>query len=340
MRKCRISDFRRTVSVFALFLCLCLIAAFFAPAAFADNDTLPYDLAAVISNLGNLGAMEAMSQWDNLAAVSVGHGSSGVFVLGLREDGTVLAAGNNDRGQCDVEEWSDITEISAGKGFALGLKRDGTALCAGFSDYDLTELESWENLCNIAAGECFALGVTQSGQQLFAGCGEFDINLWFSADTENKVWENKEEEMDFWSSLSGVCTAGDNILAMDTLGQLRYFGFTPVGDMPEFQKTVADYEVSLYNGAVLFNDGTALVWGDNSCGQCPSFELSGISQLSLGAEHSVFLRDDGTVFACGSNEFGQRDVSDWQNIVYVEAGDTCTLGITQEGKLLAAGVIR
>ena len=334
MRKCAVFELKHTVSILALFLCLCFLASFFAPAAFAADKGLDFDLISVINSLGT---MEILGTWDNLVSVSVS--VNGDFVLGLKDDGTVLAAGRNDRGQCNVSDWSDITKISAGNAYSLGLKSDGTALCAGIPDYDLTGISHWENLRDIDAGSCFAIGASNSGEQLFAGCGEFDINLWFQADTADKVWENKEDEIRFWNSLAAVRTAGDNILALDSNGELRYFGFTAVGDMPEFTKTIADFDVSHYNGAVLFDDGTALVWGDNSHGQCPSFEPNGISQLSLGASHSVFLRSDGTVFACGNNDFGQRDVSHWQNVCFIEAGDTCTLGITQDGELLVAGTI-
>jgi len=32
----------------------------------------------------------------------------GFYVYGIRSDGTVLAAGRNDYGYCDVSHWTDI----------------------------------------------------------------------------------------------------------------------------------------------------------------------------------------------------------------------------------------
>ncbi len=47
----------------------------------------------------------------------------------LREDGSVLAAGDNSCGQCDVEEWKDIVDIAAGDFFTAGYEvLDGPAL--------------------------------------------------------------------------------------------------------------------------------------------------------------------------------------------------------------------
>lgn len=337
MLKRRVFSFGRTVS---LTLFLCLVTAIFAPAAFADEAVVPFDLTNAISKFGNIAVMETVSCWDDLVSVSVSSGPSGDFVLGLKSDGSVVAAGDNDNGQCNVEQWQDITRISAGNGISVGLKADGSAICAGFSDYDLSCVEQWEKLKEIDSGASFVLGIDEDGRQHFAGFGEFNIDLWFQADTANKVWEDKDDEIRFWNDLRAVRAGGENILGMDSRGELRYFGFTQVRELPEFEKTIADFDVSRNNGAVLFTDGTAQVWGDNSCGQCPDSQPEGITQVALGAEHSVFLRDDGRVFACGSNDYGQRDVANWENIVFVEAGDTCTLGITQDGRLMIAGVLR
>lgn len=45
---------------------------------------------------------------------------------GLRNDGTVVAVGNNEKGQCDVSGWTDIVEIAAsGMGDVYGVKKMG-----------------------------------------------------------------------------------------------------------------------------------------------------------------------------------------------------------------------
>lgn len=49
-------------------------------------------------------------------------------VLGLRADGTVVAAGPNEAGCGDVEDWCDIVDIAAGEYFSVGLKSDGTII--------------------------------------------------------------------------------------------------------------------------------------------------------------------------------------------------------------------
>jgi len=51
--------------------------------------------------------------------------------VGLRSDGTVVAVGFDDLGQCDVGGWTDIVQIAAGYYHTVGLKADGTVIAAG-----------------------------------------------------------------------------------------------------------------------------------------------------------------------------------------------------------------
>ena len=81
--------------------------------------------------------------WSNITAVSVSPRRGG-HVVGLRSDGTVVASGANDYGQCNVSAWTDVISIAAGNTFTVGVRSDGTMLYAGSSDkIDLSELRYW-----------------------------------------------------------------------------------------------------------------------------------------------------------------------------------------------------
>ena len=43
--------------------------------------------------------------------------------VALKNDGTVVAMGQNTEGQCNVNEWEDIVAVSAGYWNTIGLKR-------------------------------------------------------------------------------------------------------------------------------------------------------------------------------------------------------------------------
>lgn len=65
--------------------------------------------------------------WSNVSDIAVGES----HVAGLLSDGTVIAAGSNHAGQCDVEEWKDIVYLAAGSNCTLGITADGELKMAG-----------------------------------------------------------------------------------------------------------------------------------------------------------------------------------------------------------------
>ena len=67
------------------------------------------------------------------------------------------------------------------------------------------------------------------------------------------------------------------------------------------------------------------------------YSWTDMKQVAMGAAHSVGLREDGTVAATGDNTYGQCDVEEWNNIVFIDASENCTIGITEDGTLMMAG---
>ncbi|MCX5991283.1 MAG: PKD domain-containing protein [Chloroflexi bacterium] len=59
--------------------------------------------------------------------------------VGLKSDGTVVAVGYNQFGQCNVGSWSGIQQVAAGYDYTVGLKSDGTVVAAGLE----IELAKW-----------------------------------------------------------------------------------------------------------------------------------------------------------------------------------------------------
>lgn len=68
-----------------------------------------------------------VSGWSNIVAIS----ASDTNVIGLRSDGTVVASGNNDFGQCNVGSWRNIIKVCAGMNCTIGLTADGRLMYAG-----------------------------------------------------------------------------------------------------------------------------------------------------------------------------------------------------------------
>lgn len=84
-------------------------------------------------------------------------------------------------------------------------------------------------------------------------------------------------------------------------------------------------------------DGTVVACGVNGEGQCNVTNWNHIVDVFAGNYHTVGLRSDGTVVAVGNNEYGQCDVSEWTNIIDIAAGEYTTYGLRSNGTVICAG---
>lgn len=85
---------------------------------------------------------ETCQSWDDIISIS----SGGDYILGLKADGTVVAEGNNNCGQCEVYDWKDIIAVFAGDGVAYGIKEDGTIVATALADHsELEKIKLFDN---------------------------------------------------------------------------------------------------------------------------------------------------------------------------------------------------
>ncbi len=117
--------------------------------------------------------------WDDIApkntVAAVNH------TVGLKADGTVVAVGDNDFGQCDVSDWVDIVSIAAGSDHTVGLKADGTVVAVGDNDYDQCDVSDWADIVSIAAGVWHTVGLKADGTVVAVGdngYGQCDVSDW------------------------------------------------------------------------------------------------------------------------------------------------------------------
>ena len=256
----------------------------------------------------------------------------------LRSNGTVVACGANDAGQCDIPELPSglsYTQVSAGAEFTALLRCDGNVVVCGSGNgcvFEIPPLSAGLFYVRIAAGDCHLVLLRSDGKLLAVG-------------------ENWFQQLD-------VPEVADMDLAHDLL----------CGDRPYFTDIVA----GAYHSVALKSDGSAVAWGRNDDGQCdvPPLSKDGLvwytsaaagmfhtlllksngdavafgdsesaaenavavpnlpagvffTQVACGAEHSIFLRSDGLLEATGSNdEWGQCEVPSgfWDSVVVAAGG--------------------
>ena len=107
--------------------------------------------------------------------------ASNHHTVGLRSDGTVVAAGSNSYGQCNVDEWSNIARIAAGAHHTVGLKKNGTVVAAGSNSYGQCNVNGWNNIAEIATGRYHTVGLRADGTVVATGSnsyGQCNVNGW------------------------------------------------------------------------------------------------------------------------------------------------------------------
>lgn len=122
------------------------------------------------------------SDWTDIIAVAAGGGYSpsdgNGHTVGLRKDGRVVAVGDNQFGQCNVDEWSDIVAVAAGDWHTVGLKSDGTVLITGnrpgAGGDSSKAISEWSDIVAVAAGTGYTLGLKRDGTVVSAGYNRQD----------------------------------------------------------------------------------------------------------------------------------------------------------------------
>ena len=103
------------------------------------------------------------------------------FTVGLKADGTVVAVGDNDYGQCNVKDWKDIVAVAAGGFHTVGLKADGTVVAVGDNEYGQCDVSDWKDIVAVAAGDCHTVGLKADGTVVAVGdnkYGRCDVSDW------------------------------------------------------------------------------------------------------------------------------------------------------------------
>ncbi len=240
--------------------------------------------------------------------------------VAVREDGTVLAAGDNSFGQCDVQNWRNIVAVSAGAYFTIGLRADGTVVAVGDNSCGQCDVAKWTNVKSIAAGDYDTLAVAKDGTVLF--CGSHNYTDTLSANDAVEV---------FAGAYQGACRLEDGSLITSNLSSATSQEPVSVALAPALAvHLLADGTLSSkFDRIPQWEDIIAVaansrgIVGVTSEGKVRSFFFresdtvefdtgdDRIVAVSAGGGHYLLLDAEGKVYAFGDNSSGQCDVQDW-----------------------------
>jgi len=206
--------------------------------------------------------------------------SAGIWgSLALRSDGTIAAWGNNNRGQTNIPpELTNVVAVAAGGYHNLALKSDGTIVAWGQNDSGQTNVPAGlANVVAVEAGDYSSLALTADGRVVAWG-------------------NNGNGQTNVPGNLS-------NVVAI-AAGRIHCIG--------------------------LKSDGTVAVWGETNSyglGNIPA-AATNIVAVGAGYGHCLVLRDDGTVIAWGYPYNGETTIpTGLQNVTTIAAGSFHNLAL-------------
>ena len=261
-------------------------------------------------------AMDAARDGVSIARVAAGYRHT----VGLKQDGTVLATGDNSRGQCDVSNWTDIIQVAAGAMHTVGLRLDGTVVAVGDNTFGECEVSGWSDVTAVAANTCGTFGLRRDGTVLATGTFRDAVSGWRDASEiaagsysagcvhgqGSMQCTHKGAQLDLSAAVSGLSVCGAVSAGLDASGALICSEETA----PKWTdlRCVCVTQTGLLG---VTRDGRALSYRfRDGAEERLSIEGSAL-EIAGGGTHCVVLTDRGRAFAFGDNESGQCNVGDW-----------------------------
>jgi tetratricopeptide (TPR) repeat protein len=223
--------------------------------------------------------------------------------VGLRSDGTVVAAGWNKYGQCDVSGWTDVVAVSAGYGHTVGLRSDGTVVAVGYNDGGQCDVSGWRDIVAVSAGTRHTVGLRSDGTVVA------------TKHTGDQKYNYGQCEVSGWTDIVAVSAGEYHTVGLRADGTVVAVGWNDNGQCEVSGWTdIVAVSAGWGHTVGLQSDGSVVAVGWNNNGQCDVSGWENVVAVSAGYRHTVGLRADGTVVAVGDNGYGQCDVSGWKNI--------------------------
>ena len=230
------------------------------------------------------------------------YGHSTQYMLGLKADGTVIATGDNNWGQCDVSGWTDIVAIATGSftgknthSYPIEPRAIGDAI------FDTAQTES----------HYYSVGIKADGTVVTAG----------------KIPESWD--LSGWTDIIKVSISGEHMAGLRSDGTVISTQY----DASDWE-TITDIHAGPYHLLGLRANGTVAAMGNVYIyGHLDVEEWTDITAISATDRITVGLKADGTVLVDGQYEsVTQHKVSSWTDIVAIGTSPTAmTYGLKADG---------
>jgi T5SS/PEP-CTERM-associated repeat protein len=270
----------------------------------------------------------------HLASQVVALAGGDANTVALRSDGTLVAWGSNEGGQCNipadlglVKVVAGVNTIAAGHYHTVAVRSNGTVAAWGRNTFGQCDVPGDVSaVLSVAAGEGHSLALREGG--IVSGWGRNDYG---QAAVPGDL-----------GPASMVAAGTFHSLAVLSDGTVRCWGWNGFGQSvpPKGLSGVTRVAGGQLHSVALRSDGTVRSWGDNTYGQSteqPS--LVDAVAVSAGALHTVALRSNGQVVGWGFNGYGQLTQPTVVGVVSsVVAGGNHTVVARADGTVLGWGL--
>jgi alpha-tubulin suppressor-like RCC1 family protein len=220
--------------------------------------------------------------------------------LAIRSNGSLVAWGWNDDGQCNVPEGNDFIALTGGTRHSIALKSDGSL--AGWGDNSIGQIDvpAGNDFVAIAAGDYHNLAITTDG--LIVGWGGW-----------NDFGECDAPEPNVGTIYVAVSAGRYHSLALQSDGRIRAWGDNQNGQTRIYQAAGYDHEAVAaswdYNFLLLLDD-ELISWGGGDWFEpgLPDYHYrppdeNDFVAIAAGTVHIAALTSDGRIFCWGYDNF-------------------------------------
>lgn len=241
--------------------------------------------------------------------------------VGIAEDGTVVACGDNTSEQCAVDGWREAAAVAAGAEHTVALRKDGTVVACGDNTYGQCDVSEWTDVKSIAAGNYDTFALTNGGKLLHTGFHEYSgISDWSNISkisagghvfavllsSGRMLATHPSSNASELSGLSDIAVQTGFAVGLNKDGRLLGHGI----ELPELTGIIA-IAAAPNRILALCNDTTVFEYPFQERDRLLTEPQSQIVCLANSATHIALLREDGTVHCFGSNDFGQCNTEQW-----------------------------
>jgi len=292
-----------------------------------------------VAETGETDAEAAVNQFKNLSPAEVERRAAlkerrdalpvGILDVGfyhtvaLTADGSVLACGSNEFGQCDTAGLNGVTQIAAGAYHTAALLADGTVAAVGRSSEGQCDTADWSGIIAVAASDYATFGLKDDGTVVFCGYqpayyrntpawqdvtqisgGSYGLVALHSSGTAYATHESACA--DSMKDLVGIVTNTGYAVGLNEDGTVT----SPKVDLSNWTDIVA-LSCSGTGIVGLKSDGS-VVYSYFRPLDAPDFSaLQNAVAIACGGTHFAWVEADGSVHVIGDTDLGQGDTAEW-----------------------------